>query len=686
MRSGIHSTSSPPENALRPNAPSVGRVATRAGFAALLLLLALDGLPGAVRGQESKAVALVRQRISNEPPSRLLSATRAEKQAGDVFQGVRGADYVLNKVLEHVRRQEEEERPFLRYLSINHLLTSAVTPADLDQHRQALAKVINHLSWEKDVVRLVKARDGRARDGFLEAIDPPTNSIYAIDLRKLGWQTSPFEKVKAAKAGIAGELNLWDLVLLDYPYGVLLEDSEAFGNLLKGYVVPAKLARPIPYVRADWFCSVVTQAPLYEDMLRLSHTLPELEHKLGVDVKRNVETHRAKRSGLAVSGVSRNNRVVERHPGLHGSYWKTYDFTSSTGSENIFKDPIHLKPALSAALFTLPNGLQGYFLADGSGNRLNGAPTGIVTDKFASDKVVRNGLACMRCHDQGMKPCTDTVRPALAQMRGSLTFRKLDAERLYVPQKEHEALLDKDRESFMNHMKLVLGKEQTEEPLIPVSRRYLDDTITLESAIGELGYSSSDQGRKELLGLDLAALGLAPLASASGKVRRDTWEDAFGPVIVGLKRGRPLLPIDGLLLRHHARGSHGQVKLTASRKGEEAAILVSNRSKKDLYIELVRTGSKGRKTILVAGKLVKAGETLRFPEKGGVRSEDGPGKQHAHLLASTEKLPEPELFRGKGVADRVVHPFYRIKYEAGRPKLEQGPAGVVAHVIDIEMR
>jgi len=47
------------------------------------------------------------------------------------------------------------------------------------------------------------------------------------------------------------------------------------------------------------------------------------------------------------------------------------------------------------------------------GQRIEAAPTGIVTDSFAADQTVRNGLACMRCHDKGMKPFGDEVRPAI---------------------------------------------------------------------------------------------------------------------------------------------------------------------------------------------------------------------------------------------------------------------------------
>src|SRR5207302_402650 len=103
---------------------------------------------------------------------------------------------------------------------------------------------------------------------------------------------------------------------------------------------PSGMVRPIPYVRADWFVSTITQPPFYEDFLRLPFDVAELEKKLGVDAERNVRDQIARRAGMSVSGVSRNNRVVERHPFQHGAYWKSFDFRSSKGQENSFRDPI----------------------------------------------------------------------------------------------------------------------------------------------------------------------------------------------------------------------------------------------------------------------------------------------------------------------------------------------------------
>ena len=113
--------------------------------------------------------------------------------------------------------------------------------------------------------------------------------------------------------------------------------------------------------------SVVTQPPLYEDFLQLPFTVAELEKDLGVDSEADLADRTAPRAGMTVSGVSRNNRVVERHAGRTGMYWKSFDFRTSKGPENVLKDPITFKESGGEMIFRLPNGLQGYYVADAAG-------------------------------------------------------------------------------------------------------------------------------------------------------------------------------------------------------------------------------------------------------------------------------------------------------------------------------
>jgi hypothetical protein len=56
-------------------------------------------------------------------------------------------------------------------------------------------------------------------------------------------------------------------------------------------------------------------------------------------------------------------------------------------------------------IFSLPNGLQGYYLADARGNRLDTAPIEIVStsDPIEGDNRITAGSSCIGCHKEGMK-------------------------------------------------------------------------------------------------------------------------------------------------------------------------------------------------------------------------------------------------------------------------------------------
>ena len=133
----------------------------------------------------------------------------------------------------------------------------------------------------------------------------------------------------------------------------------------------------IPSVHIDWFIATASTPPLYHELLSLPLTDRDLETRLEVDVARNITNApgvRVWRAGFNNSGVSTNNRVVERHTSRYGAYWKSYDFAGSVGAQNILTHPLNFTHDGGEVIFNLPNGLQGYYLANASGFRLDDAP------------------------------------------------------------------------------------------------------------------------------------------------------------------------------------------------------------------------------------------------------------------------------------------------------------------------
>lgn len=609
------------------------------------------------------------------PPDVGVPADVAAK--GD--QSTIGTEYVLKKIAEHVLKQPVERRPFLRYFSINHLLTGGATADELLLHRDALAKVANHLSWKQQIVRPKEIEE--------------TATVLVVDIRDFGWNQQPFEQLQDGKPNGRSSLNLYDLVLLEYPYSIAYEDSETWRQLAQSYLEPAGLIRPVPFVRADWFASFAALPTLYEDLLQLPFDLGQLETKLGVDSAANLRDGTARRAGMTISGVSRNNRVVERHSSNYGAYWKSFDYSSNRGHENMFHDPIQLSAVGGEMVFSLPNGLNGYLVTDSEGRRIEVAPTSIVTDKFAEDKSVRNGLSCIRCHENGIKGFIDNVRSAVEAGPGSPGFDKRQVLRLYAPNDEMQKLIADDTNRFRKAMEAVLGRPQTREPAIPVSRRFLDAALSLHGVAGELGLPTTEGLAATFKSPHFGGLGLLPLAS-QGVIRRDGWEDYFDQVVRGLGLGVPIVPLDGLARADYPAGAAPlNVTLTTNHPhniftpGDEMTVFIHNRSESRIHIELIATSSEGRKIILLPSTTTVApGEQFRFPKTGSIRIQGNLGKEFLTLFASSEAFEPGVVLRGKDVFDRVIHPFFTLKKNEGAIKAGFDFKKLVKRTITIETR
>src|SRR5207247_126015 len=136
-------------------------------------------------------------------------------------------------------------------------------------------------------------------------------TIFRIDLRDYRWN----EKT-------------WDDIVDINPYGIDYRTPES------RYCAEAT-GSSLPYVRGDWFVSVASQPPLYHKILEIPQNVGELEKLLRVDVAENFRVARAARAGFNGSGVSRNNRLIERHESVYGAYWKSYDFAGNSGRQNL---------------------------------------------------------------------------------------------------------------------------------------------------------------------------------------------------------------------------------------------------------------------------------------------------------------------------------------------------------------
>ena len=411
-------------------------------------------------------------------------------------------DAMLTTIQRHIASLDPFDRPFARYFSLTHLYNAGESPDALNIYRMALSKLINSLSWRGDII-----------------------NPHPIDAAKTIFYVSLFEYEWDAE-------DVWTQLEAVYPYRLEF-NAETRPVLHKKLTdLREEMDCEVPFMQVDWFLATASLPPLYHDILGLPDTDRELEDKLDVDVARNIALapgRRVWRAGFNDSGPSKHNRVVERHRSGHGAYWKSYDFAGSAGVRNIFTHPLGFQHDGGEVIFHLPNGLQGYYISDDLGNRIDAAPLSIVSNEAASDKVVRNGLSCIGCHTEGMKTFTDTVRDVIEQTRNP-SYDRDHALRLYVLQEEMDALVSADMDIYKAALEAtgnVFGG--IIEP-VSYGAEAFQGALDASHAAAAIGMEEEIFLRKIRSESSLQRLGLTGLLSGEN-VKRDVWESNFSDVI-----------------------------------------------------------------------------------------------------------------------------------------------------------
>ena len=410
---------------------------------------------------------------------------------------------ILNTIETHLMSLSSFDRAFARYFTMTHLYNAGESAQILQEYRNGLSKLINSLSWGSTVFNP-------------EPINPQ-GTIFYIDLRHYEWDRN----------------DGWTQIEGAYPYHIPFDAPtetalrEQLGRL------QTEMNCDVPSIHIDWFLATASLPPLYHDLLSLPLTDRELETQLDVDVVRNLLNApgvRVWRAGTNDSGVSTNNRVLERHTSRYGAYWKSYDFAGSVGTQNIFTHPLSFTHDGGEAIFNLPNGLQGYYLVNASGSRLDGAPINIVSNPAASDPTVRNGLSCFGCHTEGMKTFEDQVRSVI-ESNTNPTYDKAQALRLYVEQSEMDTLLGEDMERYRVALVKTGGTVDDIEPIQRFHEAF-EGPVDVAYAAAVVGLETEVFLNKIKENVGLQNLGL--LVLESGNMKRDTWTSSFGDIVFAL--------------------------------------------------------------------------------------------------------------------------------------------------------
>ena len=410
---------------------------------------------------------------------------------------------VLQSIETHLSSLEPFDRAFARYFTLTHLYNAGETPEILREYRKALNKLVNSLSWGSGITNPIP-------------IDPQA-TIFYIDLRHYEWDRN----------------DGWTKIEEEYPYHIAFDAQTALRNQLGR--LQTQMKTDIPSVHIDWFIATASTPPLYHDLLSLPLTDRDLETRLEVDVlgnQVNAPGVRVWRAGFNNSGVSNHNRVVERHKSRYGAYWKSYDFAGSVGTQNILTHPLNFTHDGGEAIFNLPNGLQGYYLANASGLRLDEAPINIVSNPAASDPTVRNGISCIGCHTEGMKTFEDEVR-AVIEGNPNPPYNKAQALRLYVEQSVMNARVSEDMNTYRVALEATEGRFGGVEPVSRFHEAF-QGPIDAAYAAAVVGLQTDTFLARVRENTGLQNVGLLALDNPNGSVKRDTWTSSFRDIISAL--------------------------------------------------------------------------------------------------------------------------------------------------------
>ena len=471
---------------------------------------------------------------------------------------------VIGTIHEYLSKADPEDRPYKRFFVLNHLhnmpLPSdehprGLTPKHLDQVRAAVSKTINSLSWSPDIV-------------VPRPIDTD-KTVMVIDLRDFGWNENRRK----------GHPDLWNILLQEYPYAMTHQQyPSSSASEYRCQEIYRWTGINFPWVRADWFVATATQPHFYHALLfdavysDIRHRQPQtVEHAdakerveqpmtaddlydiLRVDLMGNLRRGRVARAGFTRSGVSSQPRLLERVSALFGYMWGSYDFKRGNSTMNLNARPLGPDGAFNERyadqsfqhdggeiIFGLPNGMHGYLLLTGEGERIPFGPVDIVEDraKTLGNGIIVNGLSCIACHKQGLiEDFGDEIRFGINGLPPD--SRKL-ARKIYLDRPDLDQLIAKDQARYREALIAAVGPfvDQSTlaemenggpliEPVGPVAKRFLVATLDLDTVAAELGVEPAKLKAVTELHDGLQLLGLSTVVNG-GTTNREIWQSGSG--------------------------------------------------------------------------------------------------------------------------------------------------------------
>ena len=378
-----------------------------------------------------------------------------------------GYDKLLSAITLDLSTIDPDDQIFIRYFDFSAL---PLPPVDCNQPQQernplrffhaALNKILNSVSLGR---RVVPAKPVDGTDGL----------ITRIDMRDYGWSPQKWQAFSQTTYNADAALSefdeqFWIKNARPYPYSI-----EPRSNVMLSGISTATRT-DIPIIRADWFTHFAGKSPFYDMFLELPKEIKDLEYRLGVNAEKEIIDGEMVRAGVlqGESGVSDHNRMMERFDLPRGGYyWKSYDFSASVGNQSLSLHPdgpyqeIEQKYGLETfehdggeMIFSLPNGLQGYYLSLSNGSRLTEGPASIVAfreRKPGKGVIIENARSCFDCHSQGIIDRNDRIRESIDSSSRYSRDQLKRLQKIYPGTKKINEYYRRDQEYFIEALEKI---------------------------------------------------------------------------------------------------------------------------------------------------------------------------------------------------------------------------------------
>jgi len=530
-------------------------------------------------------------------------------------------DDFLDAILDDLRKLPEHRVARTRYLTLANLYNGGASDEAMEVYRQGAVKLLNSLTYEPDPIMYEKLG--------------PADTILRVNLDDMGWDD-----------------DKWDLLQANNPFLVSYDNPTA-------HFIEKQTETKAPIIRADVFAFIAPRPKLYLKLLDMPDTFDGLQKMLGVDINKEIEANRVVRAGFQQSGVSQNNRLIERVSTKFGAFWNSYDFAGNKDAQSLFTHPLGplgenpFEHDGGEMIYTLPNGFQAYYLSTADGKMLISGPTEIVRDPRRRDLKVTNGISCMSCHAQGIRDENqDQIRDYVLNSATFSSEVRKKVEAIYPEKEKMMEIMARDKKRFMDAMVSAgldpnLALDGQVEMISALSDQF-ERNLTLEMAAAEFGLSVEDFNkalpRAGKVGFDLSQ------RLKQDQVPRDQFIGQYAEILKDLTDHTVIANLeseDAVKKVKKEREDKDDFDLTLFANKQEYDVdekaVFTFKSDKSCFLTVVNVDSNGTSTVLLPNKFRKepvklvAGEELKFPGKKDdfhFRLAD-PGKEKVIALCST---------------------------------------------------